>query len=46
MLRAGLVVLAAGAVNSAALLLASSSPAHPGGLANRSGVVGRQFHEP
>jgi choline dehydrogenase-like flavoprotein len=42
-LRAGLVVLAAGAVNSAALLLASVSPAHPSGLANHSGVVGRHF---
>ncbi len=42
-LRAGLVVLAAGAVNSAALLLASGSSIHPDGLANRSGVVGRHF---
>ncbi len=36
-MRAGIVVLAAGAVNSAALLLRS------GGIANRSGVVGRYF---
>ena len=36
-------VLAAGAVNSAALLLASSSPDHPDGLANRTGLVGRNF---
>ena len=42
-LRAGLVVLAAGAVNSAALLLASASSQHPDGLANCSGVVGRYF---
>ena len=35
----GLVVLAAGAVNSAALLLRSAE----GGLANRSGAVGRHF---
>ncbi|MCP8938259.1 GMC family oxidoreductase [Alsobacter sp. SYSU M60028] len=42
-IRAGLVVLAAGAVNSAALLLASADEAHPHGIANRSGVVGRHF---
>lgn len=42
-LRARLVVLSAGAVNSAALLLASADEAHPDGLANRSGVVGRHF---
>ncbi|MFO1149999.1 MAG: GMC family oxidoreductase [Alsobacter sp.] len=42
-IKAGLVVLAAGAVNSAALLLASADGANPGGLANRSGVVGRHF---
>ena len=42
-LRAGLVVLSAGAVNSAALLLASSSSQNPAGLANRSGAVGRYF---
>ena len=36
-IRAGTVVLSAGAVNSAALLLRS------GGVANRSGVVGRYF---
>lgn len=38
-----LVVLAAGAVNSAALLLASANDDQPGGLANRSGQVGRNF---
>jgi choline dehydrogenase-like flavoprotein len=37
--EAGLVVLAAGAVNSAALLLRSAE----GGLANRSDTVGRHF---
>ncbi|MHB2167435.1 FAD-dependent oxidoreductase [Alsobacter sp. R-9] len=42
-LRAGTVVLAAGAVNSAVLLLASATDACPAGLANRSGVVGRHF---
>lgn len=42
-LTAKLVVLAAGAVNSAALLLGSGDAAHPEGLANRSGVVGRHF---
>jgi choline dehydrogenase-like flavoprotein len=39
--RAGVVVLAAGAVNSARILLRSASDAHPGGLANGSGLVGR-----
>jgi choline dehydrogenase-like flavoprotein len=36
-------VLAAGAVNSAALLLASADPRHPAGLANSSGQVGRNL---
>ena len=36
-------VLAAGAVNSAALLLASADEKHPDGLANGSGQVGRNF---
>jgi choline dehydrogenase-like flavoprotein len=40
---ADLVVLAAGAINSAALLLASASDRHPGGLGNGSGVVGRHL---
>ena len=40
---AKLVVLAAGAVNSAALLLASVSEQYPGGLANRSDQVGRNY---
>ncbi|MBY6136697.1 GMC family oxidoreductase [Nocardioides marinus] len=38
-----LVVLAAGAVNSAALLLRSGDDARPDGLANSSGQVGRNF---
>ncbi|HLJ71109.1 MAG TPA: GMC family oxidoreductase, partial [Roseiarcus sp.] len=37
------VVLAAGAVNSALLLLASANGAMPSGLANRSDQVGRHF---
>jgi len=36
-------VLSAGAVNSAALLLASADEKHPHGLANSSGLVGRNF---
>jgi choline dehydrogenase-like flavoprotein len=39
----GRFVLAAGAVNSAALLLASADEKHPDGLANGSGQVGRNF---
>jgi choline dehydrogenase-like flavoprotein len=43
---ADIVVVACGAVNSAALLLRSASGAHPDGLANGSGQVGRNlmFH--
>lgn len=40
---ADVVVLAAGAINSAALLLASASERHPDGLGNGSGVVGRHL---
>ncbi len=40
---ARVVVLAAGAVNSAALLLASGNLAHPRGLANSSDQVGRNY---
>jgi choline dehydrogenase-like flavoprotein len=40
---ADLVVVAAGAINSAALLLASASDRHPNGLGNGSGVVGRHL---
>jgi len=37
------IVLSAGAVNSAALLLRSANDDHPSGLANRSDQVGRNF---
>lgn len=39
----GVVVLAAGAANSAVLLLRSRSELHPTGLANSTGLVGRNF---
>lgn len=42
-LSAPIVVLAAGAVNTAALLLRSASVLHPNGLANTSDQVGRNF---
>ena len=42
-ITAGKFVLAAGAVNSAALLLASAGERHPRGLANSSDQVGRNF---
>ena len=40
---AGIVVVACGAINSAALLLRSADDRHPQGLANGSGVVGRHY---
>jgi choline dehydrogenase-like flavoprotein len=40
---ADMVVISAGAINSAALLLASASDTHPQGLANSSGLVGRNL---
>lgn len=40
---ADIVVVAAGAINSAALLLRSANERHPQGLANGSGLVGRNF---
>jgi choline dehydrogenase-like flavoprotein len=40
---ADIVVVACGAINSAALLLRSASDKHPNGLANGSGVVGRHY---
>jgi choline dehydrogenase-like flavoprotein len=40
---ADLVVLAAGAANSAALMLRSANNRHPRGLANRSDLVGRNY---
>ncbi len=42
-LSADIVVVSCGAINSAALLLRSANDAHPQGLANRSGVVGRHY---
>jgi choline dehydrogenase-like flavoprotein len=42
-LRSRSFILAAGAVNSAALLLASADERHPQGLANSSGLVGRNY---
>ena len=42
-LAADLVVVAAGAINTAALLLRSHSDAHATGLANASDVVGRHY---
>lgn len=41
--QAKVFVLAAGAVNSAALLLRSADDVHPNGLANASGQVGRNY---
>ncbi len=40
---ADVVVVACGAINSAALLLSSASDSHPDGLGNSSGVVGRHL---
>jgi choline dehydrogenase-like flavoprotein len=42
-IEASVVVAACGAVNSAALLLRSANRAHPHGLANSSGLVGRRY---
>lgn len=42
-MSARIVVLSAGAVNSAVLLLRSANEARPGGLANSSDQVGRNF---
>lgn len=41
--RGDIVVLAAGAVNTAAILLASNNARHPNGLANGSDQVGRNY---
>ncbi|WP_461104317.1 GMC oxidoreductase [Spirosoma koreense] len=41
--QANVVVLAAGAINSAALLLRSANDQHPNGLANGNGLVGRNY---
>jgi len=40
---AGIVVVAAGAINSAALLLRSANDRHPRGLGNGSDMVGRHY---
>jgi choline dehydrogenase-like flavoprotein len=40
---ADIVIVSAGAINSAALLLQSANDQHPHGLANGSGVVGRHY---
>lgn len=40
---ANIIVVAAGAINSAALLLRSANPSHPNGLANSSDQVGRNY---
>ena len=40
---APLIVVSCGAANSAALLLRSANSAHPNGLANSSGLVGRRY---
>jgi choline dehydrogenase-like flavoprotein len=42
-LTAPVIILAAGAILSSALLLASANDDHPGGLANASDQVGRNF---
>ena len=42
-IRSPLVVVACGAVNSAALLLRSTSDKHPEGLGNSSGLVGKRY---
>ncbi len=42
-LTANVVVVACGAINSAALLLRSASDKHPAGLANGSTMVGRNY---
>ena len=42
-LRAAIVVVACSAVESARLLLHSRSPAHPNGLGNESGLIGRNL---
>ncbi len=42
-LRGGLVIVACGALSSALLFLRSASDRHPAGLANSSGLVGRNY---
>jgi choline dehydrogenase-like flavoprotein len=42
-IAAPLIVVSCGAVNSAALLLRSANDAHPNGLGNSSGLVGKRY---
>ncbi|WP_111307303.1 GMC oxidoreductase [Confluentibacter sediminis] len=42
-INADIVILSAGAINSAALLLKSANDKHPNGLGNASDVVGRHY---
>lgn len=42
-LSADIVIVACGALSTALLMLRSASDAHPQGLANRSGLVGRNY---
>ena len=42
---ADIVIVACGAINSAALLLRSANDSHPNGLANSSDQVGTQLYE-
>ena len=42
-IESSLFIVSCGAVNSAALLLRSTSDTHPAGLANSSGLVGRRY---
>jgi choline dehydrogenase-like flavoprotein len=41
--RAPIVIVACGAINSAALLLRSANDKHPNGLGNSSGLVGKRY---
>jgi len=41
--HAAVFIVSCGAINSAALLLRSANEAHPDGLANSSGLVGRRY---
>ena len=43
LLKADLIILSAGAINSATLLLKSANSLYPNGLANSSDVVGRHY---
>ncbi len=42
-IKGNIVIVACGAINSAKLLLQSANKSHPNGLANSSGVVGRNY---